>query len=433
MEIDRSRWCEVLLGLGTDVRVCSVLPLLYDRIQIMVETVTERPVCAGCGGSVESKGRYKSRLVDLACFGQPVELVWRKRRWKCVTAGCAVKTWTERYETIAVPRARMTSRAARWATVEVGRFARAVSDLAVVLGCAWHTVDGAVARWGRALLDADTGRVAGTDSVGLDEILQVRTGRFRAKKWATSIVDVRDGRLLDLVEGRKAQPAIDWFGTQPDAWMAGIRYGTLDLSGPYRKVFNDSFDAIDLVADPFHVVKLANKMVDDVRRRVQQETTGHRGRTDDPLYRVRKLLVMADNRLDNNRLTRLHSLLNAGDPYGEIRDAWHVKETIRRIYQIASHADAVDNVIELAAEITDDTSLPEEANTLGRTMQTWAIEITNWHKARVTNGPTESINNLIKRVKRTGYGIRRFDRLRIRALLYAGKPNWSLLHTLTPH
>lgn len=433
MEIDRSRWCEVLLGLGPGVRICSVLPLLYGRVQIVVETVIDRPVCPGCGGPVESKGRYTSRLTDLTCFGQSVVLVWRKRRWKCVRTGCRVRTWTEDCPAIAVSRAQMTSRAARWVTVEVGRFARAVSDLAEVLGCSWHTIDTTVARWGRALLDADTDRIAGTDSVGLDEVLQVRTGRFRVKGWATSIVDVRDGKLLDLVEGRTAQPAIDWFDAQPDTWMAGIRYGTLDLSGPYRKVFNQSFDQIDLVADPFHVTKLANKMVDDVRRRVQHETTGHRGRSGDPLYGARKLLVMADDRLDDTRLARLDSLLNAGDPYGEIRNAWHVKETIRRIYQIASHADAVGHVIQLAAEITDDTSLPEEANTLGRTLQRWATEITNWHKARVTNGPTEGVNNLIKRVKRTGYGIRRFNRLRIRALLYAGKPNWNLLNTLTPH
>jgi len=43
------------------------------------------------------------------------------------------------------------------------------------------------------------------------------------------------------------------------------------------------------VLDAFHVMKLANAVVDDVRRRVQQETTGHRGRRDDPLYCVRNI------------------------------------------------------------------------------------------------------------------------------------------------
>ena len=46
----------------------------------------------------------------------------------------------------------------------------------------------------------------------------------------------------------------------------------------------------------------------------------------------------------------------------------------------------------------------------------------HWHHSRVTNGPTEALNNLIKRIKRTAYGFRNFSNYRIRALLYAGKP-----------
>ncbi len=51
----------------------------------------------------------------------------------------------------------------------------------------------------------------------------------------------------------------------------------------------------------------------------------------------------------------------------------------------------------------------------------------------MTNGPTEALNNLIKRIKRTAFGFRNFANYRIRALLYAGKPNWNLLTTITPH
>ncbi len=61
-----------------------------------------------------------------------------------------------------------------------------------------------------------------------------------------------------------------------------------------------------------------------------------------------------------------------------------------------------------------------------------AAQITNWHHARYTNAATEAVNNLIKRIKRIGFGFRNFANYRIRALLYAGKPNWKLLPTLTP-
>ena len=52
--------------------------------------------------------------------------------------------------------------------------------------------------------------------------------------------------------------------------------------------------------------------------------------------------------------------------------------------------------------------------------------------ARVTNAATEAANNLAKRVKRAAFGFTNFNNYRIRALLYAGKPNWALLDTLTP-
>ena len=73
-------------------------------------------------------------------------------------------------------------------------------------------------------------------------------------------------------------------------------------------------------------------------------------------------------------------------------------------------------------------------NSLGCTIVRWQKQITAWHQARVSNGPTEAINDLIKRIKRIGFGFgfRRFRNYRIRALLYAGKPNWDLLATVTP-
>ncbi|HEY5011600.1 MAG TPA: transposase, partial [Acidimicrobiia bacterium] len=66
------------------------------------------------------------------------------------------------------------------------------------------------------------------------------------------------------------------------------------------------------------------------------------------------------------------------------------------------------------------------------TLLRWKHQIAAWHRAHVSNGPTEAANNLIKRVKRVAFGFTRFRNYRIRVLLYAGKPNWDLLATLTP-
>jgi len=50
----------------------------------------------------------------------------------------------------------------------------------------------------------------------------------------------------------------------------------------------------------------------------------------------------------------------------------------------------------------------------------------------LSNGPTEAANSLIKRIKRGGFGFTNFRNYRVRVLLYAGRPNWALLPTITP-
>lgn len=134
-------------------------------------------------------------LVDLPCFGRPARLAVREHRLCCREPLCPVGSWTYVDERIAAPRMLMTTRAARSATVQVGRHGRAVSDLAAELGCDWHTVNDVVVAYGEALLEADTSRVGAVDALGTDETLFVRTGWFRTQAWwCTSITDVSAGR-----------------------------------------------------------------------------------------------------------------------------------------------------------------------------------------------------------------------------------------------
>ena len=86
-------------------------------------------------------------------------------------------------------------------------------------------------------------------------------------------------------------------------------------------------------------------------------------------------------------------------------------------------------VDEIGRDFADD-EMPPEVRRLGRTIAKWRSQIVAWHRSHVSNAQTEAVNNLVKRVKRVAFGFRRCDHYRIRSLLYAGKPNWTLLHTL---
>lgn len=87
------------------------------------------------------------------------------------------------------------------------------------------------------------------------------------------------------------------------------------------------------------------------------------------------------------------------------------------------------------AEVADgmgDESMPDDVRPLVGTLARWRGQILVWHTARVTNGLAETLNNL---TKRAGFAIRNFARQRrqrIRVLFNPGKPNWSLLATVTP-
>jgi len=114
---------------------------------------------------VHGHGVREVELVDLPVFGRPVRLVWRKQRWHCPACGC---TSTEQQPEIASARCALTTRAAKWATVQVGRHGRSVSEVAIDLGCDWHTVMDAVVLYGKVLI-ADPHRFGTVTALGLDE------------------------------------------------------------------------------------------------------------------------------------------------------------------------------------------------------------------------------------------------------------------------
>jgi hypothetical protein len=113
------------------------------------------------------------------------------------------------------------------------------------------------------------------------------------------------------------------------------------------------------------VVKLGLDCVDEVRRRVQQDTLGHRGRARDPLYDIRRLLRRRRDRLSTTATARLQAGLIAGDPTGEVALAWTVVQDLMAFYQLNDPAQARGHAETLIADLRD-CPIPEQAR-LGRT------------------------------------------------------------------
>jgi transposase len=318
--LDRTRWPELMLGLER-VRVLEVSRSGDGRLHVVIETTDELVACRWCGVRAEAKDRDPVEFADLPAFGSPVRLVWAKRRWECAEPVCGETTWTEQRPDIAPGRALLTARAGMWATREVGAEVHTVAYVARELGVTWHTVMDAVRYWGQALVD-DPARVGTTRAVGVDETKFLAAKRKEPTRWVSTICDVSRRMVVDVIEGRQGPELDVWLADQPKAWREGVEVTVTDLHEPFRKALAARLPNATAVADAFHVVGVGNRVVERTRRRVQQETLGHRGHKADPLYRGRKLLTLAAERLDDRGTARLRGLLAAGDPDGQVYEAW---------------------------------------------------------------------------------------------------------------
>jgi transposase len=121
-----------LVGLK-DVRV-----LRYERrgprVGLMVEQTPGVVRCPTCDRVAQVKERPVVHYVDLPVYGTPMALAWRKHRMRCVDAGCPKKSWVLEDHRIAAKNCLLTTRAAKWATVQVGG-GRTVSEVAAELAC----------------------------------------------------------------------------------------------------------------------------------------------------------------------------------------------------------------------------------------------------------------------------------------------------------
>ena len=408
----------VLLGLPCfEVLACEEVD---GEVDLLVQTPAGPVGCPTCGVLAKAKERRTTQVRDLPAAGRPVTLTWRKRVWRCGEELCPRGAWTEDVTEVA-PRAALTRRARVWACAQVGRAGRPVAHVAAELGVAWGTVMGAVREHGRPLVD-DPYRLLGITALGVDETAFLRANARRHTQFVTGLVDLRPGgraRLVDVVPGRSGPVLAGWLSQRPAAWKEEVRVAALDPFRGYATALSVQLPHAIRVLDAFHVVKLGFDAVDQVRRRVQTETHGHRGRRGDPLYGARRVLRRARTRLSARATERLTTALTVGDPNGEVAAAWLVAQDLREVYEAPTpvqgrqRAQAV-----MTAALT--CPVPEVAR-LGRTLRTWQPEwLAYFDTGGVSNGPTEAINLLIEKTRRTAHGYRNFDNYRLRLLLEHG-------------
>jgi transposase len=389
------------------------------ELEQAVETAADPEFCRSCGVAAVLHGRRPVRVRDLPVAGRPVTLIWVKRVWRCAEPACVARTWTEASEHIG-SRASLTERARAEACRRIGKDGHDVAAVAVEYGVGWHTVMRAVRDHGQPLVQ-NPSRLAGVTAVGVDETAFLAATSRHSTEFVTGIVDLTGPpRLLDVVPGRSGKALSDWVSARGQSWRDSITVAALDPFRGYATALRIQLPDAIRVLDAFHVTRLGLAAVDEVRRRVQQQTLHRRGHKEDPLYRIRRLLRRAPETLTERAWARLETGLVLGDPAGEVVQAWMAAHELRYLYRRGRDLpDARRRLHDVLARCVF-SDVPELLR-LARTLDAWTDELLAYFTTGgLSNGPTEAINLLIKRIKRVGFGFRNFDNYRLRLLLHCG-------------
>ena len=418
-----ARWCARADAI-CDVPDMHVLDVEIDdqqRLVLTIESGQTEAACPACGVMAVGHGRRLRVLHDAPCFARVTLLRWLVRIWRCREPLCPTRTFSETHD-VASPRTVLTTRAVAWATSALSYDDTTVSALARHLGVDWHTAWDAIEVEAKART-SNPDRLSGVTTLGVDEHIW-RPSRIGVERAVTIMVDLsRDqagclhARLLDAVVGRSGSVYKAWLKNQPDGFIDGVEQAALDPFRGYANAIRDGLPDAVAVLDAFHVVRLGTQVVDEVRRRVQQDTLGRRGHKHDPLYKIRGLLRHGVEHLTEKQQAKISHCLNAGDPQDEVNIAWQCYQQLRSIY----HAVPAKGR-QIAQKVFDSfhtCPIPEVAR-LGRTLRAWKAQILAYFDTSgVSNGGTEAINLIIEKVRRLAHGFKDFDHYRLRIMLAA--------------
>jgi transposase len=423
--------CDVLLGLdGVHVECVERGPTL---LTVTVSTPRELMGCPACGVVAVGRGRRVRELHDVPGT-VPVVVRWRQRTWRCPEVGCPVGLFVEQHPQLVLPRGSLTCRAVTWAIGQLRYEHGTIEGLSRRLGTTWKTLWRAVEPRLVALA-GDESRLEGVATLGVDEHVWHHTPHKAAAKGPTMLTGMVDltrdedgkthARLLDLVPGRSGTVFATWLtvrhlADRPHREFPGRGQGR--HPGPVPRLRQrPARRAGRSRPGPGRVPRrgLAAQGMDEVRRRVQQDTLGHRGQAGDPLYRIRNILHRAARDLTERQWGRLLDCLGRGDPDDEVLVAWQCYQQVRAAYA-AKDLTAGKQVAELILASLPSCPIREIAR-LGKTLRRWKDTYLGYFTTeRSNNGGTEAINGIIELHRRIARGYRNRDNYRLRMLLVAG-------------
>lgn len=370
-----------------------------NTIILHVQAKEREKVCPRCGKRHLVKNGYRIRdFIGLPIGGKKVLIRMKVQRYKCrdcdydqqesIPFATGSRSYTHRFAKYVVDLLRGMT----------------LQDVSNHLGVSWDTVKEIHSTYLERHYSPPS--LKGVENIGIDEFA-VRKGHV----YKTIVVDLDSGRVLYVGDGKGAG-ALTKFWRKVKRKGIKIKHVATDLSAAFiASVMENCPEAVH-VFDHFHVVKLMNEKLDDIRRKVYSMEKDVNKRK---VLKGTRYLLLGNGAdiFDKQHKSRLDNALAMNDPLSK---AYYLKEQLRQIWMQPVKSmgeDVFDDWVRQAEE----SKIPQ-LQKMAVTMRAYKTGILAWYDCHLSTGKVEGINNKIKVMKRNAYGFRddKYFTLRLYAL-----------------
>jgi transposase len=237
--------------------------------------------------------------------------------------------------------------------------------------------------------------------IGIDEhTWRKRRSKSGLTEFASLIVDYDRNRIAEVVNGKTVATLKEQLDYIPG--RERVQEAVIDMCDPFKKFVKEFFPNANLTADKFHVLRLANPMINKAR----MEITGDR--RSNP---VRHLLLRNRHRLKYFERSALDQWLVH---HPKLKEIYWFKEALHQLYRTKGFLRAQRAFTNLTDRMAR-SALPE-IKKLRTTLMKWRKEILHYFESGLTNAKTEGYNRRAKGEQYNAFGVRSFFNYRLRLL-----------------
>jgi transposase len=372
----------------------SAVNLDKGTLHVYCHSILEEAICPHCLKKLSEVKKRAIRIVrDLSIVGNVVELHLESRQFHCNDCNRYVqehfdfvdssRTMTKRYEKYVYECCRNSS----------------IERVSLQENIVWDTVQSIFKRYAKKELQFL--EIYQPQRIGIDEFA-IKKGH---KDFATVIVDLDKGYVIDVLDFRTKEELIAYFKAKGSDFCSKITVFSCDLWDGFLSTAKAVFPNANIVADRFHVFKLLNDVLDKERKKLRYEFK------DDQDYKAIKWLLFKHWEDLDDRQKRM--LLKAFRKSTTLRQLYFTKNELRNIFESDYSKKQAREIVEQwmkQAKTLKNNHLDSFISTLERHFE----NILNFFTHRISNGMVEGINNVIKAIKRNGFGFRNFDNFKLK-------------------